>query len=139
LGENGAYHYLNWSNEGIAERVMGTLSDGTPICRRPVFDIDVRAEKKDPYTRLSHNETLKDLYKMGVFEPENAAAAGILLSAMDFSGIGRLREQVAAAAQKSQGGEGARAGQHVPVRVDPLEKAYEEAEALRRRAEGMLQ
>jgi hypothetical protein len=25
------------------------------------------------------------------------------------------------------------------VRVDPLEKAYEEAEALRRRAEGMLQ
>jgi hypothetical protein len=139
LGENGAYCYLNWSNEGIAERVTGTLSDGTPICRRPVFDIDVRAEKKDPYTRLSHNETLKDLYKMGVFEPENAAAAGILLSAMDFSGIGRLREQVAAAAQKSQGGEGARAGQHVPVRVDPLEKAYEEAEALRRRAEGMLQ
>lgn len=98
LGDNGEYQYLNWSNEGISERILGQLPDGTPVNRRPIFDIDVRAEKKDPYTRLSHNETLKDLYRMGVFEPQNARAAGILLSAMDFSGIGRLREQVAALA-----------------------------------------
>ena len=99
LGENGDYRYLTWSNRGIAERITGTLSDGTPVSRRPIFDIDVRAEKKDPYTRLSHNETLKDLYRMGVFDPKNAAQASILLSAMDFSGIGRLREQVAAQAR----------------------------------------
>lgn len=94
LGDNGDYRYLSFSNAGIAERAVGTLCDGTPVFRRPIFDIDVRAEKKDPYTRLSHNETMKDLYNMGVFRPENAAAASILLSGMDFSGIGRVREQV---------------------------------------------
>ena len=133
LGENGEYRYLSWSNANIVERVSGALSDGTPLCRRPVFDIDVRAEKKDPYTRLSHNETLKDLYKMGVFEPENAAAAGILLSAMDFSGIGRLREQVAAQADVERNGKH-RARVAVTEREDLLDRAHREAEALRQRA-----
>lgn len=102
LGENGDYRYLDWSNQGITERVIGELSDGTPVCRRPIFDIDVRAEKKDPYTRFSHNETMKDLYNMGVFDPQNAAAASILLSGMDFSGVGRVREQVAALARAAK-------------------------------------
>ena len=140
LGEDGEYRYLNWSNVNMTERVSGVLSDGTPICRRPVFDIDVRAEKKDPYTRLSLNETLKDLYKMGVFEPENAASAGILLSAMDFSGIGRLREQVAARAGMCGGqnrAEQPAAGDRTAE--DLLRKAHLEAEALRERAAAGLQ
>lgn len=96
LGEGGEYRYVSFSNAGIRERVTGAWSDGSPRCRRPIFDIDVRAERKDPYTRISHNETMKDLYRMGVFQKENAGAASILLSCMDFSGIGRVREQVAA-------------------------------------------
>ncbi|MBQ9778980.1 MAG: hypothetical protein IJW22_08675, partial [Clostridia bacterium] len=51
---------------------------------------------KDPYTRISQNELLKDLYALGVFAPENAGAASILLSAMDFAGIERVRDQVEA-------------------------------------------
>ena len=140
LGENGDYRYLTWSNAGITERVTGRLADGTPICRRPIFDIDVRAEKKDPYTRLSHNETLKELYRMGVFKPENAAEAGILLSAMDFSGIGRVREQVAAqariaAVEEDEGGE-----QSQPVAPkEPLARAVEGAAAMAERAAEAMQ
>ena len=63
--------------------------------RHAIFDIDVRAEKKDPYTRLSHNEMMMELYRMGVFEKENAAAAGILLDGMEFSGVARIRDSVA--------------------------------------------
>ena len=142
LGENGKYSYLTFSNEGIAERTVGTMTDGTPISRRPVFDIDVRAVKKDPYTRLSHNETLKDLYRMGVFQPENAAQASVLLSNMDFSGIGLLREQVAALARAAapQGG-AAISKSHgkgtEPEQVkDPLTRAFEKAAALREQAAG---
>lgn len=136
LGEDGSYRYLNWSNATVAERVVGTLSDGTPVCRRPVFDIDVRAERKDPYTRLSHNETLKDLYKMGVFDPQNAAAASVLLSAMDFSGVVRLREQIASAFKDQDCGTEIKHPHTAQQAVDPLEKAVIEAEALRHRAEG---
>lgn len=140
LGDNGAYSYLNWCNEGIAERVVGTMSDGTPLCRRPIFDIDVRAEKKDPYTRLSHNETMMELYKMGVFEPENAAAAGILLSTMDFSGIGRLREQVAAQGRAAdQSCTAAHAAKSAGGGEDPLIKAHREAVALREQAADAMQ
>jgi hypothetical protein len=141
LGENGRYSYRSFSNEGIAERTVGTMTDGTPISRRPIFDIDVRAVKKDPYTRLSHNETIKDLYRMGVFQPENAAQASILLSNMDFSGIGLLREQVAALAKRSTSEECQAA---LPTQEqsaaqtpkDPLARAFEEAEKLRERAAG---
>lgn len=136
LGEDGGYHYLNWSNATVAERVVGTLSDGTPVCRRPVFDIDVRAERKDPYTRLSHNETLKDLYKMGVFDPQNAAAASVLLSAMDFSGVVRLREQIASALRGQDKDAEIKHPHTAQQAADPLEKAVIEAEALRHRAEG---
>ena len=134
LGENGDYRYLDWSNAGIAERVTGALSDGTPVCRRPVFDIDVRAERKDPYTRLSHNETMKDLYNMGVFDPKNAAAAGILLSGMDFSGVGRVREQVAALARAAQTDETAHVSVTASERKDPLMRAVNGAAALAEKA-----
>ena len=140
LGENGKYSYLTFSNEGIAERTVGTMTDGTPISRRPVFDIDVRAVKKDPYTRLSHNETIKDLYRMGVFQPENAAQASILLSNMDFSGIGLLREQVAALARAAAPQSGTAVSQShgedaaQKQAKEPLARAFDEAEKLREQA-----
>ncbi|MBR7182194.1 MAG: hypothetical protein IKD28_05360 [Clostridia bacterium] len=135
LGANGDKRYISFSNTGLTDRISGSLTDGTPIFRRPVFDIDVRAEKRDPYTRLSHNETVKDLYNMGVFKPENAVAASILLSAMDFSGVGLVREQVLAAAAL-QGGEGA--GENTPTTgaENPLLRAHQGAQRLQERAGG---
>ncbi|MBE6703232.1 MAG: hypothetical protein E7585_07480 [Ruminococcaceae bacterium] len=140
LGDNGEYRYLTWSNAHIAERVTGTLADGTPVCRRPIFDIDVRAEKKDPYTRLSHNEMMKDLYRMGAFKPENAAEAGILLSAMDFSGIGRIREQVAAQASALRGSGMSPEDRSLQKNAkEPLAKAMAGAVALAEKAEREMQ
>ena len=72
-----------------------SLADGTAAARRPIFDIDVRADRMDPYSRFSHNEMLMELYRMGVFSPENKGQAAMLLEGMDFSGVGRLRELVA--------------------------------------------
>ena len=94
LGENGKYSYLSWCNKNMTERENGVLADGTPATRRAIFDIDVRAEKKDPYTRFSHNEMMMELYRMGVFAKENADAAAMLLSGMDFSGVATLRDRL---------------------------------------------
>ena len=130
LGENGEYSFIYFSNRSIKDREAGTLSDGTPIWYHPLFDIDVRAEKRDPYTRISHNETLKDLYNMGVFQPENAAAASVLLSAMDFSGVAQVRQRVAANAKREEGIEAPAAAK--PHSEDPLLRAYLETERLQR-------
>lgn len=96
LGANGKYEYLHWNNANMLRATQtGQLCDGTVAARRPVFDIVVRAERMDPYTRYSHNEMLMELYRMGVFAPENKGPAAVLLEGMDFSGVGRLRDLLA--------------------------------------------
>ncbi len=95
MGKDGGYRYLSWSNkESNAENA------GERGCA--IFDIDVRAEKKDPYSRLSHNEMLMELYRMGVFEKENAASAALLLEGMEFSGVARMRDRIAKNAAELQ-------------------------------------
>ena len=95
LGKKGGNRYLYWSNDRIKEHQTGVSAAGLPLTRRPVFDIDVRAEKQNPHTRHAHNEMLKSLYTMGVFDPVNAKSAAILLDAMDFPGVEDLRARVA--------------------------------------------
>ncbi len=101
LGKNGGYEYLRWSNKNMARSEQAQLGDGTPAARRPIFDIDVRAERMDPYTRFSHNEMMMELYRMGVFAPENKVQASMLLAGMEFSGVGRVRERVAEMAKNT--------------------------------------
>ena len=97
IGETGEREFITFSANGLSG---GTTEEGA--LRHPVFDIDVRAEKKDPYSRFSHNETVKELYNMGVFKPENAEEAALLLSCMDFSGAGRLRAQLIARTREAR-------------------------------------
>ncbi len=89
MGEEG-YRYVSFSGVRIRERSLGVSSAGLPLSRVPVFDIDVRAEKQDSFTRVSSNDNLKELYRMGVFDPANREAALILLDCMDFPGVKKL-------------------------------------------------
>lgn len=89
LGEEG-YRYVSFSGARIREKSLGTSPAGFPLSRVPVFDIDVKAEKQDSYTRVSSNDNLKELYRLGVFEPEHREAAITLLECMDFPGVKKL-------------------------------------------------
>ena len=62
--------------------------------REPVFDITVTAAKKSTFSRLSQNETAKECYQMGLFNPANADAALAVLDMMDFEGIEKVRQRV---------------------------------------------
>ena len=89
LGEDGTRRYLYWSNKHIREG-----GEGAPLTRRPIFDIDVRAERKSPHESYAYNELMKELFRMGVFNEENAAAAEILLSTMSFDGVESVRARI---------------------------------------------
>lgn len=65
-----------------------------PIFRRPVFDIKISAQKKNPFSRMEQNERAKELYQMGFFNPERAQEAMGALDMMDFEGIDQVREKV---------------------------------------------
>ncbi len=62
--------------------------------REPVFDIVVSAAKKSTFSRLSQNETAKECYQLGFFDPANADAALAALEMMDFEGIEKVRQRV---------------------------------------------
>ena len=93
-GENGDYRFVSISNAGLKDQVTGTDSQGFPLYRRPIFDLKIKAQKKNPFSRMEQNEQAKELYKLGFFNPERAQEALPCLEMMEFEGIEKVREQV---------------------------------------------
>lgn len=93
MDRNGDMRFIQYSNAGIVEQDV-RLPDGTMRHRRPVFDIQVSAEKQSPFNRAAQNETIKELYGMGLFQPENAVSALVCIDAMDFEGKDKIKQQV---------------------------------------------
>lgn len=89
----GDYRFIQYSNAGIVEQDR-MMEDGTTRHVRPVFDIQVSAEKNSPFSRAAQNETIKELYGMGLFQPENAIPALVTIDAMDFEGKDKIKQQI---------------------------------------------
>lgn len=94
-GNSGSgYEFVDLDNKQLRDQVTGTGADGEPLYRRPVFDLKIKAQKKNPFSRMEQNERAKELYGMGFFNPERAQEALAALDMMDFEGIDKVREQV---------------------------------------------
>ncbi len=91
--EPGSYRFVSMSNAEIKDRQVGEDSAGAPLYRRPVFDLKIKAQKKNPFSRMEQNERAKELYGLGFFNPERAQEALSALDMMDFEGIEKVREQ----------------------------------------------
>ena len=51
----------------------------------PVFDIEVSAQRSNPYSKMSQNELALQFYNLGFFDPERADMALCCLEMMDFA------------------------------------------------------
>lgn len=52
----------------------------------PSYDLKIHAHKRSAFSRASANELALELYRLGVFNPEYAPQAEIMLSLMEFEG-----------------------------------------------------
>ena len=93
-GEGNEYQFVTFDNSGLQDQVTGLDTLGNEMYRRPVFDLKIKAQKKNPFSRMEQNERAKELYSLGFFAPENAQASLIALEMMDFEGIQAVREKV---------------------------------------------
>lgn len=93
MADNGDLRFIQYSNAGIVEHDT-PMPDGSVRHVRPVFDITVTAEKQSPFSRAAQNETAKELYGMGLFEPERAIPALVCLDMMDFEGKDKIKSQI---------------------------------------------
>lgn len=105
LGANDAgrteEQFVTYSNENLKPQALPDMNgkamvddEGRQLTRIPIFDIDVKAQKTNPYSKLSQNETASNLYNMGVFNPENAEPSLTMLSMMDFEGKDEIMAKI---------------------------------------------
>lgn len=86
VGQNNAEVFVQVDNSMLQPQ-GGGIEFGLEIKGRlPVFDIKVRPQKSSPFSKIAQNELAKELYGMGVFNPEYADQAYACLEMMDFEG-----------------------------------------------------
>lgn len=90
LGEFGTARYISYGNDGLRPRQR----DGG--LRQPVFDIEVEVQTESQYKKQAYNDLAVQLYQMGVFDPQQAEQALMLLSMMDFKGKTELVRRITA-------------------------------------------
>lgn len=91
---SGRYEFAELNNAKLKDQPMGTDAQGSPLYRRPVFDLRISAQKKNPFSRAEQNQNAMELYKSGFFNPERAQEAMGALEMMDFEGVEKIRERV---------------------------------------------
>ena len=93
-GAGSEYSFVQFDNSHLQDQMTGLDTMGNEMYRRPVFDLKIKAQKKNPFSRMEQNERAKELYSLGFFAPENAQASLTALEMMDFEGIQTVREKV---------------------------------------------
>lgn len=92
-GDNG-YEFREYSNENIKPQQQDTDFDVQAGYRVPAFDVEVSAQKQNPYSKNTQNELALTLYNSGFFAPQNGDVALACLDVMDFSHKEDVRTKV---------------------------------------------
>ena len=94
LGNTGQEEFVSYDNRNLQEQMIMNLHDQEPGMRLPVFDIDVRAQRENAYTKMSQNELAIQLYNMGAFNPQMTDQILLMLNMMDFRGIEEVKKEI---------------------------------------------
>lgn len=94
LGDTGQEEFVSYDNRNLQEQMIMNLHDQEPGMRLPVFDIDVRAQRENAYTKMSQNELAIQLFNMGAFNPQLTDQILQMLNMMDFRGIEEVKKEI---------------------------------------------
>lgn len=85
-GENNEEKFVQFDNASISPRQLQPEFGVEYGEYKPIFDIKVRAQRSNPFSRVSQNELAKELYQLGMFNPQLTDQALACLDMMDFEG-----------------------------------------------------
>jgi hypothetical protein len=95
MGQGGKEEeFVAFDNSGLKPQPMPGGMGLEQTMRLPVFDIEIRAQRENAYTKLSQNELALQLYNMGFFLPQNADPALMCLNMLEFKGKDELMAQI---------------------------------------------
>jgi len=94
--------FSHLSNDILYEK--RALADGEGFAlRKPIFDIVVSSQKDNPFSTSAQNELAKELYNLGMFNPQMADQALLCLEMMNFEGREKIMEKIKANASRLSG------------------------------------
>ena len=93
-GAAGGTEYMPFDNSGLLPQAQMPVPGVDFAERMPVFDIKVKPAKQTAYSRMAQNELAKEMYGAGIFAPQNADSAAVMLDMMEFEGKDKLLEKV---------------------------------------------
>lgn len=92
-GENGSPEYIEFNNAGM--QAVETSEFGMSfLTAEPVFDVKVKAQRSNPYSRTAQNELALQFYQLGFFNPQMTDQALATIDMMDFEGKEKVRETI---------------------------------------------
>jgi hypothetical protein len=94
LGQTGQEEFVSYDNSGLQEQMIPNLPGQEEGMRLPVFDIEVRAQRENAYTKMSQNELALQFYSNGMLNPQMADQALMALEMMDFRGKDELKKRI---------------------------------------------
>ncbi len=94
VGNEGGYDFLTYEGTGIKSKGYGELADFTLKYRCPVFDISIVPQKQNPYQKASQNELAKELFSLGMLDPQRKTEALLAIKLMDFDGKSKLLNEI---------------------------------------------
>lgn len=92
-GGDGDNNFVNFDNGALQPQQAETFGIDLGV-RKPVFDIEIVAQKKSPFSTLARNELAKELYGAQFFNPQMADQALLALDMMDIEGKDGLMQKI---------------------------------------------
>ena len=99
LGAQGSEEFVRYSNQGLLPQSQGVDFGVDLGMRVPLFDIQISAQKQNPYSKMSQNEMAMSFYTAGFFDPQRAQEALACLDMMDFERKDMVAKKIAENAQ----------------------------------------
>ena len=84
MGNNGAARFVEYSNAQLQAQPITNEFGVEMGGRKPLFDIEVTAQKQSPYSKMAQNELALQFYSAGFFNPQMSDQALACLDMMDF-------------------------------------------------------
>lgn len=84
MGERGAEQFITFDNTGIKPMPQGDDFGQDLGYRLPLFDLEISAQKSNPYNKMAQNELALQFFGLGFFNPQMADQAITCLEFMDF-------------------------------------------------------
>ena len=94
LGQQGQEEFVNYDNSALQPQMIPNFPGDEPGMRMPIFDIEVRAQRENAYTKMSQNELALQFFMNGMLNPQMTDQALIAIDMMDFRGKDELRKKI---------------------------------------------